>query len=421
MKRINWLMVLMSAVGGIIAFIIGEVLIELYKYKWPHSILMGVYFGTLALLIGIMCLLAEIIYPKINGWNWRKNSVATSFKFLIPCTLVLTFIFTAFFQFIYELSFKENRQINDVVVLMDTSGSMSKTDPKNERFQALNNLIDNLNSNNRAAVFEFSDHTDKVQAMDNVTPEVKNNILDGMERYKEPYGNTNMREALDKAIEEINNTKEQGRNSMVIMISDGGDNFDLQKKFDETIKPFQTDDVPIYTIGMSSADNFELLKDIAKATNGNYSNVRDVNSLKDSFVKIYRESQQRFLNGNRNGIYISSIVYSILRVLFITIISLIIAAGLSLVFDNKYLLKNFIIGGVISGLAAGLILEIGFSSIPWLGSTYRAISDILISIIFTLFISAEAREEERYKDDKSYIKHKSVVRVENRNSARHSF
>ncbi len=91
-KRINLTMLVMSTIGGVIGFIIGEVIIGAYKYALPHSVLMGFYFGVLALCIGSMCLIAEMINPRLNGFSWKNNYLKTSFKFLIPCTLILLFI-----------------------------------------------------------------------------------------------------------------------------------------------------------------------------------------------------------------------------------------------------------------------------------------------------------------------------------------
>lgn len=418
-RNINPLMVLMSAIGGIVAFIIGEIIINSFGYGMPQSILMGVYFGILSICIGLACLVAEIIYPKVNGRNWRNGQLGTSIKFLIPCTLIITFIAAVFFQFIYGTSLKLSRTINDVVVLMDTSGSMAQTDPKNERYDALKYLLNSLNKKNRVSVYEFSDHAEQIQAMEDVTPGVNENIMSGMEKYKTPIGQTNMKEALDKAIDEINSTKQKGRNAMVIMLSDGGDTFNLDSKFQETMKPYKDNNIPVYTIGMAEKNNFSMLKKISEETSGSYSSVKDVKDLKNTFVKIYRDTQQRLLNGVRYGTFGNGKVYGFLRVLFITLIAIIISAGVSFMFDNKYLLKGFIIGGLISGIIAGLVLEIGFNSSPGLTAMHRGFSDIIIAVVFTLFATSEVFEGKVHKDNKSFSQ--KNYSDKNKKASLHSF
>lgn len=424
--KINWLMVLMSAIGGVLAFAIGEVLMDSLKYSMPHSLLIGLYFGILSLLVGLMCLLAEVIHPRINGQNWKRDYVTLSFKFLIPCTLVVTLAAGAVFQFLYELSFSQKSKIiNDVVVLIDTSGSMSKTDPDNERFDAVNSLLNSMNSGNRAAVYTFSDHAAKLKGMSYVDKAVKEDIMNELQKYKNPNGNTNMREALDSAYDEINKSKENGRNSMVIMLSDGGDNFNLDKKFDQTMKPYNDNGIPVYTVGMSSGDNFYMLKKIAKSSGADYYNVKDVKDIKNTFVKIYRDRQERLLNDRRNGIYGDSTFYGFLRVLFVTLISILISAAVSFVLDNKYLLKGFILGGAIAGIIAGLILEIGFNNASWQGTTYRFFADLIIAVLFTLF-ARQFYDEKGSGKGKSFSKRRSSeVNLNSldtdRKNSRHSF
>ncbi|MFL0252492.1 VWA domain-containing protein [Clostridium neuense] len=424
--KINWLMVLMSAVGGLAAFIVGEILINSFKYTMPHSLLIGLYFGILSLFVGLMCLLAEVIHPVINGQNWRKDYVSLSFKFLVPCTLIVTIVAGTLFQFLYELSFKQsNKVINDVVVLIDTSGSMSKTDPDNERFDAVRNLLDSMNSGNRAAVYKFDDHAVKIKEMSYVNKDVKEDIMNELQKYKNPSGNTNMGEALNSAYSEITKSRENGRNPMVIMLSDGGDNYKLEDRFDKTMEPYNNSGIPVYTVGMSNGDNFYMLKKIAKASGGDYYNVKDVKDIKNTFVKIYRDRQERLLNDKRNGVYGESVFYGFLRVLFITLIAVVVSTGVSFVLDNKYLLKGFLIGGVIAGIIAGLILEIGFENAAWHGVLYRMLADLAIAVVFTLF-AREGYDEKVSRSRKSFSKKRTEeVKLngfdkESKNS-RHSF
>lgn len=393
--KINWLMVLMSTIGGFIAFAAGEFLLAYLQYKIPDSVLEGIYFGFLSLMVGLMCLLAETLQPEINGMNWRRNYVYTSFKLLIPCTLIVTFIAAAAFQFMYEFSTeKQHRQISNFIVLIDTSGSMADTDPNNERFNALSSLMDSMDSSNKISVIQFSYKPEKIQTMDYVTAENRKNIMKNLDKYKVPSGKTNMRKALELAETEV---KDNG-NTMLIMLSDGGDNYDLDKYFETTLKPFVDINVPIYTVGVSDKDNFYMLKKIANYTNGSYYGVREVNNIKNTFIQIYNDVQKSLINDKRSGIYGKNIFYGLLRIIFITLLAVIISAAVSFVLDNKFLLKGFIIGGVISGLISGIIMELGFLYAPWYDGLYRAIADILISFVFTVFSVTEAYRQTRYEN-----------------------
>lgn len=403
----------MSLVGGAVGFVIGEVIISLYKYRISHSILMGLYFGILALSIGSMCLIAEMINPRLNGFSWKNNYLKTSFKFLIPCTLILLFIFGAFFQFLYETGIGKAKKINDVVVVIDTSGSMSKTDPNNERFSAALDLLDSMNEENRMSLYRFDDTAEQILPMTEVTDKMKSEVTQELKKDESPKGETNMGDALNKAYDEIKKTEKSGRNPMVILLSDGGDTFGLDKKFDETMEPFKSKDIPVYTVGMSSGNNFYMLKKIAKESSGNYYNVKEVKDLKGLFNKIYRDTQQRLLVDKRNGVYETSAFYMILRIVLIALLGTLTASGVSLVFDNKNLLKGFLIGGIISGIAAGLIIEFGLLYFSWMGTVYRAIADLLIALVFTLIpVNVDVKDYSK----KTYIGRDRKIEISENNN-----
>lgn len=382
-KRVNLTMTVMSLIGGIIGFIIGEVFINAYKYKMSGSLLMGFYFGIIALCIGTFCLVGEMINPRLNGVTWKNNYLKTSFKFLIPCTFIAIFVFGMLFQFIYESSGLKFQKVNDIVFVIDTSGSMANTDPQNERFSSVLNLMDNMNTQNRVSIYKFDDTSKRIIPMTEVSDSLKKNAEEELKQYETPSGNTNMGEAIDSAYDEINSTKKPARKAAVILLSDGEDNFGLNKKFDKTLSPFKNSNISIYTIGMSNENNFTTLKKIAKDTHGEYYNVKNASDLKGTFSKIYYATQQRLLVDRRDGLTESSTLYMILRVLLITIISGLITMSISFVFDNKNLLKRFLIGGIAAGFLGGLIMEVGFLNSPDHGSLYRALLVIMIALIFT--------------------------------------
>jgi len=383
-KRVNLTMTVMSLIGGIIGFTAGEIFINAYKFKMSGIILMGFYFGIIALCIGTFCLIGEMINPRLNGVTWKNNYLKTSFKFLIPCTFVAIFVFGMLFQFIYESSGLKFQKVNDIVFVIDTSGSMANTDPQNERFSAVLNLMDDMNTKNRVSIYKFDDTSKRIIPMTEVTDSLKKNAEEKLKQYKTPSGNTNIGEGIDSAYDEINSTKESGRKAAVILLSDGEDNFGLNKRFDETLSPFKSSNIPIYTIDMSNENNFTTLKKIAVDTYGEYYNIKSASELKGTFSKIYYETQHRLLVDKRDALTQSSTFYMVLRVLLITIISGLITMSISFVFDNKNLLKRFLIGGVAAGFLGGLIMEVGFLHSPDHGSLYRALLVIMIAVIFTL-------------------------------------
>lgn len=62
-RKLNPLLLLLSLVGGGLGFAIGEFLLRQWGTGLPVIVVTGIYFGILALCIGLACLIAELISP----------------------------------------------------------------------------------------------------------------------------------------------------------------------------------------------------------------------------------------------------------------------------------------------------------------------------------------------------------------------
>ncbi len=145
-RKMNMLLLLFSLIGGAIGFAIGEVILGKLSEGWPRFVVVGLYYGVLALCIGLSCLIAEMISPRLNGASWRQRYIDLSWKLLVPATLALLFVVGGLVQLIYGLQFGGVKPVKDIVLVIDNSGSMLETDPDNERFSAAKQLINNMES-----------------------------------------------------------------------------------------------------------------------------------------------------------------------------------------------------------------------------------------------------------------------------------
>ena len=388
-KKINFLMLILGGLGGVIGFFIGEFLLARYIYTIPSVVLMGLYFGFIALFVGMGCLIAEIMQTSINSNIWRTKYVGTSWRFLLPCTFGILFVGGMFFQLLYGLQYSGMKKIDDVVMLVDISGSMKKTDPKNKRFDAVYDLAGNMDQGKKASIIVFNDEIETALNMDYVSDGFRDELKQKLEKYKEPDGGTNIEGALNEAANELNGS--QG-GAMVILLSDGGDTYNLKSNFNEVLLPFKKGKIPIYTVAMDGSDT-KMLKSISRKTKGDYVSIDNAENISYAFNKIYKNRDLRMLVTERGGYASSSIFYSCLRVLFIMAIGILMGFGVGLVFDNRYIAKGLAIGGAISGIIAGFILEIGFLAFPWLDSLNRLAAVIVLSTIFTLFTFIVPKDE----------------------------
>ena len=379
-RKFSFLFFVFSIIAGFIGAVIGEWLIESYYGVWPNFLLMGAYFAQLAFITGLFCLIAELISPIINGRSWRLEYSGLSWKVLIPSTLIMLFTAGLIFQYIYSLNFSTVKPPDDIVMVMDISDSMNKTDPKRKSLKASTKLISNMKSNHRASVISFNDEASVTKSMFNISD--KNETLDAREQIKglEYGGSTDIAGALDTALKEIDDNHKPGRKPMVILFSDGYSELDLTK----VAHPYQDKEIIINTIGMSKIDKSgaQLLKSIASRTGGSFHDVKKANDLTNVFEKIYLENQDRLLMTERHGLFKNSVYLAILRVVLITIIGGLFGLVLGILFDNRYLAKSYTLTGLISGLLAGIVLEAGLQSSSIMsGFSYRVIADILLTAL----------------------------------------
>ena len=227
--KINGLLVLFSGIGALIGFGLGELLLAVLGGSMPAPLLIGLYFGQLGMFIGIMCLLAEMISPQLNGLNWRNQYVRSAWLYLIPATLLMISIGGAAFQLIYQVDKKVGKP-NDFMMVMDISGSMASTDENNDRLNAATDFIDNMEKDQRIGILAFDHESYMVQPMVNIDgPGVKEDVKTKVMELGEPQGGTEIGGALQTAIEHINESKEKGRKAMVILLSDGYSYVDLNQ------------------------------------------------------------------------------------------------------------------------------------------------------------------------------------------------
>ncbi|WP_066315319.1 VWA domain-containing protein [Bacillus sp. FJAT-29814] len=377
-RKFSILFFIFSIIAGVIGALLGEWLLESYYGIWPNLLLIGVYFGQLAFLAGLFCLLAEIISPVINGQGWRREYTGLSWKVLIPSTLVMLFAAGLLFQFLYSVNFSNIKPPDDLVVVLDISGSMNETDPKHESLKAAGELISTMKPTNRAAIISFNDQAFVTKPMFNVND--KTEKADGIAAVNslDYNGDTDIGNALDIAMQEMDANQQAGRKPMVILFSDGYSELDLNA----VLEPYQSKDIAIHTIGMSQIDRSgaQLLKLIASNTGGSFYDVKNASQLKNIYEKIYLENQDRLLVAERHGVFKTSLWLSILRVVLVTFIGGLFGLALGIVFDNSFLAKSYSITGLIMGLVAGLVLELSLQDSAALsGFYYRLTADILLT------------------------------------------
>lgn len=383
-RKINVLLLLFALIGGAIGFAIGEALLSTLSPEWPRMVVIGLYFGILALCIGLACLIAEMISPKLSGTSWRQRYTGLSWKLLVPATLVMLFAAGSLLQLVYGLQFNGFKQVKDIVLVIDNSESMLETDPNSDRFDAAKQLINKMDSDKRAAIVVFNDTAELAQPFVNVSNQgVKDSVHKVIDGIEPAIGGTDFAVALDEALQTIQGATDSERGTMVILLSDGFS----ESSIESLLATYKEQKISINTVGLSlvMSKGSELLKEIASATGGSYQDVTKSNGLALAFKNIYDTIDNRTLLTERTGAVADNVFYKMLRILSLAILGVLIGVSLGIVFDNRYLALSFGIGGFIGGLLAGFILESGLSGNSFGDGLSRLAAALVLALIIGLF------------------------------------
>ncbi|MCU6710014.1 VWA domain-containing protein [Paenibacillus sp. J5C_2022] len=383
-RKVNMLLLAFGLLGAAVGAVIGEALRLVLPESWPSYVTVGLYFGQLALWIGVGCLIAELIAPRLNGHSWRQRYTDLSWKLLLPATLVLLFVVGAALQFVFGLDFGGTKRVKDIVLVIDNSGSMSETDPDGERYAAAKGLIAEMNKDKRVALISFTDSAQLLQPFANVgTEERKEAVYSVMDGIVPTDEGTNFSQALGEAVRVIESKDDQRRGTMVILLSDGFSDSSIA----EQLNQLQSRGIAVHTIGLKvgHSGGIALLKEIAESTGGHYYDVSQSDGLSAAFQNIYMTIDNRMLNAITAGAPEEHDIYKVLRILSYVIIGAAIGLSLGLLFDNRYLALSFGLGGVAGGSLAGLIMHAGLSGGAIQDALTRSAAAIAMTAVIALF------------------------------------
>lgn len=376
-KRFSGLAMLFCLIGAGIAYLLGELILA-KGGGLPDYLKMGLYFGIGAMLLTIMVIGSQKISPNLIGYRWKELYFKTSLKLWLPTTLLMVGGIGAIFQVLYGLEINEPRLIQDIVIAVDRSSSMDTTDPLGERYEAINTFIDHLEGKKRVALVTFNEEPSLVIEFQTVATKADKEIFKNqLQNLKlENDGQTGIQNVMNEAYALI---EAEGKGASVILVSDGSPTDGSGDNIPRLVQRYVDQNIPVYTIGMMyedpSAESY--LQEIAGLTGGIYYSTSDTTMLKEAFSSIQYIEEKGTLISPRTGAYAESTLHKVLRVVFLTGISIVMALALGIMFDNKYLVKGMVIGALIGGLIGSLLAEYFF---------LRDVSSVLVRLIYWFFV-----------------------------------
>ncbi|MEE0185053.1 MAG: cellulose binding domain-containing protein [Oscillospiraceae bacterium] len=177
-------------------------------------------------------------------------------------------------------------------ITIDCSGSMDYNDPEYYRVIAANGYVDVMSVADLASVILFSDGASEEQGLTNEKMDLKDAIKK-VETYG--HGTTNYESALRYSINSLENQDNSNYEKAIIFLSDGhptnivdGVGVEIpEDEFDYSlVDEAAANGIRIYTIGLTNNVNENILKEMARRTNGEYYYANTAEALIAYFLTI---------------------------------------------------------------------------------------------------------------------------------------
>ncbi|MDF2563256.1 MAG: hypothetical protein K0R99_4702 [Microbacterium sp.] len=164
----------------------------------------------------------------------------------------------------------------DVVITLDSSGSMTSNDPSGLRKTAAKSFVDALISGDQAGVVDFDSSAIVRQQLTTDFSAVKS-AIDAVNS----SGGTSLAAGMNAALNELDARAIAGHQRVVLFLTDGQGTYSSSY----TTRAKDSDTV-VYTVGLGSGTDTALLDSIATQTGGKFYLVRSASDLPETFDRI---------------------------------------------------------------------------------------------------------------------------------------
>ena len=371
-KKLNLWLLICALLAGLIGFIIAELLYRVLLDRIPDFLVVGLcFFVFAAAIVGAVFLADRVgdgVFPKK-----RKN------MWILPALPVAFLIIGMLCQLIYGLNMGKVTplQIDDYLLVIDNSTSMQSTDPQNRRLQASTDLVKSLTPMNNVGLIRFDRDAVITAPLAAADAEQKEKIGQAINGILSDVGYTEIGVAVQAAIDHFKNAGTPGRERSILLITDGESNSRVD--IDKIAEQCKAENIRVHTVGMKLRSSF--LAQLAGETGGRYYTTDNMEALSGILTNIKNDGDRRNLLDMRSSLSRDKAFYGIWRVFTLLILSMVLHLAVLIVSDDKNETRSFIIQGILTGIGAGLAIELG-TYFYWPGLTARGLMYLLLSLIY---------------------------------------
>lgn len=187
-----------------------------------------------------------------------------------------------------------DREGADIIILMDSSGSMKKTDPQDYRQPAAKLFVSLLGESDRIGIISFGDSARVLASLTEATKKNRGVLFNTINKISSKESSTNIYDAVKKGFDELKSCQKKSR--IIILMSDGKLALGSKKKDDAAftelsgILPELTkSNIKLYTVAFTEISDVKLLEDMAKETGGFFRFAKDDKDIHLIFASIFEK------------------------------------------------------------------------------------------------------------------------------------
>lgn len=356
-KEFNYMLIPVTCVLGVIAWVIGNGMYNACIEKWPRCILIGVIFTILFVMLSIGVLIFSNMCRAFeeNVLTGKKNG--QSVLGMLGVAVIGMLLLASLLQLIYSLEGKkEAKEPTSYIFIIDDSGSTAQSDPQTMRYTAIKEVLEQVDDSFPYMVYAFADQTQILREMAPVSD--GGNDFTGYSA-----GGTAIKGVLGDVLGDYRNHKwDGGEFPKVILLSDGSPtDFILFHSIRNLLKEYCEEGISISTVGFSQV-NESIMKRIADATGGVFVQVDKISELAEAMKNAATQSAIRDLFSYRYTVK-HDFLYAVLRVLFLFILGNGIGMGAALAYGNHSSKNLILVSTLVKSFFGALFMEIAINGV----------------------------------------------------------
>lgn len=350
-ERFDLKLFLAALGGGLLAWVIDVFLYNALTDQIWRPLLIGLMFFVFAVLVGGAILITSKL---VNGFDEEFLFLSGPGMIAVGLivTLVATVLLAVVFEAIYEYEGTTKTSATSYIFVLDESGSMEDSDPDLLRYSAVEQVLSDVSADFPYAVYTFSDGVQQVRDM---APASSGSEYPDAR----PFGQTNMRLALERILNDLNQGKlEGGQAPKVVLLTDGyASDIDFFNSVNDLLDNYVAAGVSISTVGLGTVDK-SLMENIAQRTGGVFVSVDGAGDLANAMQTAAIRSTSRDLLSNRvtPG---RDLFYGFLRVIFLFVLGCVIAVLKAMACARLNQHIRILVAGGIAALVGALVMELG--------------------------------------------------------------